>query len=153
MAYQNHFKSKAKGPPSNLRPIILLSSLRKILAACIPNRMKDRLKVEITPSQATYRPNRSTTARNESDHLIMLGTSKGFDSINRNQLIEDLRNTIGTDELHIISPLLNLSLSVICENTLGKVFETETGGTTFINALTFKLFRRLCFVTKWRINY
>ena len=145
--------NKVKSPPSNLRPIILLSSLRKILAACIPNRMKDRLKVEITPSQATYRPNRSTTARNESDHLIMLGTSKGFDSINRNQLIEDLRNTIGTDELHIISPLLNLSLSVICENTLGKVFETETGGTTFINALTFKLFRRLCFVTKWRINY
>ena len=23
----------------------------------------------------------------------------------------------------------------------------------FINALTFKLFRRLCFITKWRINY
>ena len=62
--------NKVKSPPSNLRPIILLSSLRKILAACIPNRIKDRLTVEIPPSQAAYRPNRSTTARNESAHLI-----------------------------------------------------------------------------------
>ena len=120
--------NKAKGLPSNLRPIILLSFLRKILAACIPNRIKDRLKVEIPPLQAAYRPNRSTAARNESAHLIMLGTRKGFDSINRNQLIEDLRNTIETDELHIISSLLNVSLSVGCENTLSKVFETDTGG-------------------------
>ena len=120
--------NKAKGPPSNLRPIILLSSLRKLLAACIPNRIKDRLKVEIPPSQAAYKPNRSATARNESAHLIMLGTSKRFDSISRNQLIEDLRNTIETDELHIISTLLNVSLSVRCENTLSKVFETNTGG-------------------------
>ena len=61
--------------------------------------------------QVAYRPNRSTTARNESDHLIILGTSKGFGKINRNRLIEDLRNTIETDELHIISKLLNVSLS------------------------------------------
>ena len=33
--------NKAKGPPSNLRPIIILSSLRKILTACITNRIKD----------------------------------------------------------------------------------------------------------------
>ena len=119
--------NKAKGPPSNLRHIILLSSLRKIPAACIPNRIKDRLKVEIPPLQAAYRPNRSTAARNESAHLVMLGTSKGFHSINRNQLIEDLQNTIETDELHIISTLLNVSLSVRCENTLSKVFETDAG--------------------------
>ena len=54
--------SKAKGP-------LLLSSLHKILAAGIANRIKDRLKVEIPPLQAAYRPNRSTTARNESAHL------------------------------------------------------------------------------------
>ena len=56
----------------------------------------------------------------------MLDVSKAFDSINRNQLIEDLRNTIETDELHIISTLLNVSLSVRCENTLSEVFETDT---------------------------
>ena len=134
--------NKAKGLPSNLRPIILSSSLRKIIAACITNRIKNRLEAEMPPSQAAYRPNRSTTehvftskliiertitARNESAHLIMLDMSKAFDSINRNQLIEDLRNTIETDELHIISTLLNVSLSVRCENTLSEVFETDTG--------------------------
>ena len=120
--------NKAKGPLSNLRPIILLSSPCKILTACKPNRINDRLKVEIPPMQAAYRPNRSTTARSESTHLIMLGTSKGFDSINRNQLIADLRSTIETDELHIISTLLNVLLSVRCENTLSKIFETDTSG-------------------------
>ena len=53
--------------------------------------------------------------------------SKAFDSINRNQLIEDSRNTIGADELHIISTLLNVSPSIRCGNTLSKVFETERG--------------------------
>ena len=41
--------NKAKGLPSNLRPIILLSSLRKILVACVTNRIKDRLEAKITP--------------------------------------------------------------------------------------------------------
>ena len=35
-----------------LKPLQKLSSLRKILAACMPNRIKERLKVEIPPSQA-----------------------------------------------------------------------------------------------------
>ena len=134
--------NNAKGPPSNLRPVILISSLRKTLAACITNRIKDRLEAKIPPSQATYRPNRSTTehiftskpiiertitARNESARLIMLGISKAFNSINRNQLIEGLQDIIETDELHIISALLNVSLSVRCENTLSKVLKTDTG--------------------------
>ena len=52
----------------------------------------------------------------------MLDMSKAFDSINSNQLIEDLFNTIETDELHIISSLPNVSLSIRCENTLNEVF-------------------------------
>ena len=102
----------------------MLSSLRKIFVACITNRIKDRLEAEIPPSQAAYRQNSSTTehvfiskliikrtitARNESAHLIMVGMSIAFHSINRNQLIEDLRNTIESDELHIIT--------VLCEYT------------------------------------
>ena len=57
----------------------------------------------------------------------MLDMSKAFKSINRNQLLEDLRNTIETDELYIISTLLNVSLSIRCENTLSNVFETDIG--------------------------
>ena len=67
------------------------------------------------------------TARNESAHLIILDMSKAFDSINRNQLIQDLCNTIEIDELHIIFTLLNISISVRCENNLSEVFETSTG--------------------------
>ena len=125
--------NKAKSLPSNLRPIILLSSLHKIFVACITNRIKDRLEAEIPPLQAAYRPNRSTTKHVFTSKLIIERTiiskdiSKAFNSINRNELIEDLPNTIETDELQIIFTLLNVSLSIRCENTLSKVFKTNTG--------------------------
>ena len=46
---------KEKGPPQNLRPIILLSILRKILAICIMDRIGDRINQVIPLSQAAYR--------------------------------------------------------------------------------------------------
>ena len=52
---------------------------------------------------------------------------KAFDCIKTNKLIENLRSTIEADQLHIISKLLNVSLSVRCENSLSEVFETNTG--------------------------
>ena len=48
---------KARGPISNLRPIILLSVLRKILAVCIMNRIGERLDRETPITQAAYRKN------------------------------------------------------------------------------------------------
>ena len=63
--------NKAKGSSSNLGPIILLSSLCKILAACITNRIKDKLEAETLLSQAAYRPNRSTTGHVFTSKLIM----------------------------------------------------------------------------------
>ena len=57
----------------------------------------------------------------------MLDMSKAFDCINRNKLIEALRNNIEADEQRIISTLLNFSLSVGCENALSESFETDTG--------------------------
>ena len=82
---------KTKGPLPHLRPIILLSTLRKILAACIMMRIKDRLELEIPATQAAYRKGRSTTehvfackqviertisAKNETVHLILLDRAK-----------------------------------------------------------------------------
>ena len=49
----------------------LFSSLGKILVACIINRMQDRFKAEIKPSQAAYRPNRVTTKRIFNSKLII----------------------------------------------------------------------------------
>ena len=57
----------------------------------------------------------------------MLGMTKTFNCINRNKLIEDLRNTKEADELHKISKLLNVLLSVRCENALSEAFKTDTG--------------------------
>ena len=52
---------KPAGPPGNLRPIILLSTIRKILSICMITRIQDKLNSVIQNSQAAYRPGRSTT--------------------------------------------------------------------------------------------
>ena len=52
---------KAKGPPENLRPIILLSVIRKILTICLLNRCWDRFENFLPKDQAAYQPGRSTT--------------------------------------------------------------------------------------------
>ena len=52
---------KAKGPPENLRPIILLSVLRKILTICLIDRTWDHLKQHIPSDQAAYQPGWGTT--------------------------------------------------------------------------------------------
>ena len=133
---------KAKGPPENLRPIILLSALRKILAVCIMNRIGNRIDAEIPQTQAAYRSGRSTTehvfstnmviertisSKNEKIYLILLDMSKAFDSINRALLINDLQSVIDPDELHLIKILLNVQLAVKCGKAQSKYFETDIG--------------------------
>ena len=50
---------KPQGPPANLRPIILLSILRRILAMCIIKRIPEKIENRIPLSQAAYRAGRS----------------------------------------------------------------------------------------------
>ena len=52
---------KTVGPPEHLRPIILLSMLRKIAAICMPERTIERIDATIPNSQAAYRRGKSTT--------------------------------------------------------------------------------------------
>ena len=52
---------KTKGPITNLRPITLLSMLRKLLVSCTKQRIIDRIDREIPSSQTAYRAGRSTT--------------------------------------------------------------------------------------------
>ena len=133
---------KSRGPPANLRPIILLSNLRKILAACMMKRIEHTIDKEIPITQAAYRQKRLTTehifstktviertisAKNETVYLILLDMSKAFDSINRKVLIDDLRPIINYDELHIIKLLLNVKLAVKCGNETSDFFDTDTG--------------------------
>ena len=133
---------KAKGPPSNLRPITLLLTLRKILAVAIMIRIGERMDHEIPISQAAYRKERSTTehvfavkmiiertlnAKNETIYLTLLDMSKAFDTIPRKDLIEDLSETIELDELFIVKKMLEVLLSLRCGNSLSETFVTDTG--------------------------
>jgi hypothetical protein len=118
---------KTKDPPQNLRTIILLSVIRKILAVCIMKRIGEKIDGEIPPSQAAYRKGRSTTehvfstklviertltSKNETVYLLMHDMSKAFDSINRATLITDLDKILQKDELHLVNKMLNVELSV-----------------------------------------
>ena len=133
---------KPKGPIPNLRPVIILSMLRKILAICMKKRIGDRLDNIIPPTQAAYRRGRSTTehvfaakilaekAITSKDHpiyILMLDMSKAFDTVNRQMLLDDLSTTINSDELHMISVMLQTKLRIQCDNSLSDIFDTNTG--------------------------
>ncbi len=134
---------KKKGPPGNLRPIILLSMLRKILAICMIRRTHTRLNKKIPISQAAYRNGRSTTelifslkvlaekAVTSSSYeitVLLLDMSKAFDTVDRGLLFEDLKEILNQDELHMISLLLqNVNLTVRMKKRQGEKFSTNVG--------------------------
>ena len=57
---------KPKGPPANLRPIILLSILRKILTVALLQRIWTRLSTKIPKSQAAYQNKKAVLQQNKS---------------------------------------------------------------------------------------
>ena len=135
---------KKKGPPENLRPVILLSILRKILAICTIRRINDRVRTHIIPNtQAAYTDGRSTTelvfafkilaekAITSSEYeinLLMLHMSKAFDTIQRGCLFDDLKQILNPDELCLIHLLLdNVEIAVKLENELGELFKSLIG--------------------------
>ena len=134
---------KAKGPRENLRPIILLSIIRKILTICLIKRIWDRLSQLIGKDQAAYQSNRSTTeqvfaikvlaekAIGSSDfriYILMLDMSKAFDTVNRNRLFTKLETILNLDELHLLDILTNdVFLRVKVGDTIGDAFKTLIG--------------------------
>ena len=134
-------QGKPKGQASNLRSIILLSVPRKILATCIMKRTNARLDSAIPISQATYRKNRSTTehvfatkliieraisSTDEIVYLLLLDMSKAFDSIQKNTLIDDLKNVLNQDDLHLIRILIDMKIAAKCGNYKSRFFSTDT---------------------------
>ena len=130
---------KKKGPPGNLRPIILLSMIRKILAICMIRRTYDKLNNNNIPiSQAAYREGRSTTeliitvktlaekaitSRSYQITVLLLDISKAFDTLDRRQLFRDVSDFLEEDELHMMSILLkNVTLQVRIGKHTGSEF-------------------------------
>ena len=113
---------KKKGPPENIRPIILLSVIRKILTICMMKRSWNRLSKDIPIEQAAYQPGRGTTehvwevkmiaqkaiiSSNYKIYQTLLDMSKAFDTVNRKILFDHLEETLAPDELYIMSRLTN----------------------------------------------
>ena len=125
----------------NLRPISNL--VRKILSIIMLNRINNKLDKEISCSQTAYRDGRSTTenvyvcktlvekalvSNNFDCHLLFLDMNKAFDSVKRNLLLEDLKQVVSSDELHILSLLIqDVNIRVRNGSELGSKFETNLG--------------------------
>ena len=134
---------KPKGPVKNLRPIILLSILRKILAIIVIDRTFETIRKEIKNTQAAYSPGRSTTelvftfktlieqavcAEDLTIHLILLDMSRAFDTIERGILLEDLKELLEPDILHLVNLLLtDVQIQVKYKNKIGETFKPNIG--------------------------
>jgi hypothetical protein len=134
---------KKKGPTSNLRPIILLSMIRKILAICMIRRIHRKIREHIPVSQAAYSAGRSTTelvfsakilaekaitSSSYETNFLLLDMSKAFDTVDRGVLYEDLEKVLEKDELHMITILLkDVTLTVRNGKTMGTNFTTNIG--------------------------
>ena len=96
---------KKQGPPANLRPIILLSIIRKILAICLIRRCWDRLSTRVPLAQSAYQSGRSTTEQvfaikvlaekaitssTYNIYLLLLDMSKAFDTVCRSELLTQI---------------------------------------------------------------
>ena len=134
---------KPLGPCKSQRPIVLLSMLRKILAIIMLDRVGDKIRRKIPPSQAAYGKGRSTTehvmavkllaekAITSADYeifILMKDMSRAFDTVNRKTLMTDLQSVLDPDELHIAKLLLkDVSLTVRCGSVYGEQFKTTIG--------------------------
>ena len=134
---------KKKGPPENIRPIILLSVIRKILTKCMIKRIWNRLSKEIPTEQAAYQPGRGTTehvwavkmiaekaiiSSNYKAYLLLLDMSKAFDTVNRKILFDHLEEILALDELYIMSRLTNHpEIKVKVGKEFGRRFESTIG--------------------------
>lgn len=135
---------KPKGPVSNLRPIVLLTSIRKVLSLITLNRIKGKVDAYISPSQAAYRKGRSTSdivwthkwiasaaiRYKQCFSILGLDMSRAFDTISRSKMLDILREDVGLedDELRMCQLLLaNTSLQVRLEDVLSQCFKTTIG--------------------------
>ena len=124
----------------NVRPIILLSPLRKILTMSLIDRCWDRMKKQILWSQASYQSGRSTieqgstiktladkNSENYDIFLLLLDMPKAFDNVYRKELMNILGSILTKCELHVIHVLINdVILNVILNQKLIKLREIST---------------------------
>ena len=133
---------KTKGLCSNLRPIVLLKTLRKSFSIVVLNRIKDRAYEYISPYQSGFRSYRSTmdavwTHRwnvakllhfKRISYIFGIDLSRAFDTIDRMKLLEILRDFLSLDEIRMVALLLrDTTMQLRFNQVLYKAFETNIG--------------------------
>jgi exonuclease III len=127
---------------NNTRPITLLNMTRKILSNILLNRIYSKLDNNISINQSGFRYKRSTTdivwayrwlmaiskKFNIEINIIGIDLSKAFDCINRNILLNNIKEIIDDDEYRILKYLLSeTTLSTRINNEYGEKFNTSIG--------------------------
>lgn len=135
---------KTPDSPENLRPIILLTSHRKILSLITLRRIQPKVDQYLSASQAGFRRGRSTadivwahrwlaaTAIRYQKTIRILGLdmSRAFDTIDRNRLMKILEDEVklDKDELRICQSLLaDTCLKVKLGKALSDPFQSTIG--------------------------
>ena len=111
---------KPKGPLTSVRPIVLLTTLRKTLSLFVLSRIAPKVDEYLSPSQSGFRSGRSTAdvlfgyrwlcakAQRQRVSIELLGVdlSRAFDTIRRDKLLDILQTFLGESEMRIIRLLL-----------------------------------------------
>ena len=112
---------KPKGPKKNLRPVTLLDAIRKSLSLITLNRIRPKVEQYLSHSQSGFRPSRSTSdivwahrwlaakvMKSKIDiNITGIDMSAAFDTVDRQKLLDILKNIVDEDELRIIRFLLS----------------------------------------------
>ena len=135
-------KPKFKGNPKDLRPVTLLTIIRKILSNIVQKRISPKVNKYLSTSQHAYREGKSTSdiiwcfrwlaAKMQvvKGRIFVTGIdmTSAFDTIKRSNLIEILATFLDVDEIRMIRVLLsNTSLELKMKDTVTKMFKSNIG--------------------------
>ena len=133
---------KPIGPPSSLRPIMLLNTIRKVISLVVLKRIRPAVEAFISPAQSAFRPGRSTAdivfgkrwlcsiVVRYHVELFFLGLdlSRAFDTVNRGKLLGACKAVANDDEIRMIWLLLaDTSLSVAVGPCISELVDTNIG--------------------------
>ena len=133
--------NKKKGPIENLRPIVLLSTFRKVLSLITLHRIRPKVEEFLSSSQSGFRKDRSTSdivwahrwlkgrteKYKEEFSILGIDMSSAFDTICRTKLLSVLDTFLEKDDIKLIRALLaNTTLSYSSGNQT-TVIETSLG--------------------------
>ena len=121
--------------PKSLRPIVLLTTLRKTLSLIPLQRISDKVDHFFSPSQSGFRRGRSTAdviwghrwlvAKIE---ILGIDLSRAFDTIRRRKFLNVLHSFLDTNNVRIIRLLLSeTNITVRVDDALSAPFNTTVG--------------------------